>query len=120
MSTGSSGSNSQDEDVATSRRDENIRESDWQSVSCESVHDPEGGLCRRNRVSGETDSAHGLPRVAPLHCPPQLRRELTDVNDSCQVADDENHVGIRVLATNALMSELMTKLTHAATITGYA
>ena len=51
---------------------------------------------------------------------PQLRRELTDVDNCGQVADKDDHGRIRALVTTVTMSELMKRLTPAATITGIA
>jgi hypothetical protein len=86
----------------------------------ESVDNPKDSLGGRDCVGHQTYPTHSQRLVSTLNCSPELWRELSDVNDRRQVANQNDHDCFRVLVTIVTISELITRLTHAATMTGMA
>ena len=89
-----------------------------QSVGCESVHDPENRLRGGDGVRHNTQPTHGSVITPSPYGTPKLRGELTDVDDGREIANEEDHFRTRDLETTMTMSELITRLTQAAAITG--
>ena len=113
-----SGAYGQYQNVSARRSDKEVWQPDRKSVGRESVDDPENRLRGGDGVSDNTQPTHGFEVTSASNGSPKLWSELTDIDDGCEIANEEDHFRARDLETTMTMSELITKLTLAAATTG--